>query len=150
LELGHTVLWASDISENGFDYRRGYALLPGIDTDKMTKKQIEDFQALPVEKQAEKAKRLTKPGLEIGVTQQSRQIDFENRNTTDDHGMQIIGTATDQNGNKYYKVKNSWGKTNNFDGFFYVSVNFVKAKTTGLMVHKDSCRDFLKKAETEF
>lgn len=150
LELGHTVLWASDISENGFDYRRGYALLPGIETDKMTKKQIEDFQALPVEKQAEKAKRLTKPGLEIGVTQQSRQIDFENRNTTDDHGMQIIGTATDQNGNKYYKVKNSWGKTNNFDGFFYVSVNFVKAKTTGLMVHKDSCRDFLKKAETEF
>ena len=150
LASGHTVLWASDVSEEGFDYRRGYALLPGISTDNLTKKQIEDFQKLPPEKQLSKAKRLTHPGLEISVTQESRQKDFENRNTTDDHGMQIIGTATDNDGNKYYKVKNSWGKTNNYDGYFYVSQNFVKAKTTGLLVHKDACRDFLKNAVPEF
>jgi bleomycin hydrolase len=150
LSGGHTVVWASDVSEDGFDYRRGYALLPGVYTEKMTKKEIEDFKKLPVEEQAAKSERLTRPGLEISVTEESRQKDFINRKTTDDHGMQIVGTAVDQKGNKFYKVKNSWGKTGSYDGYFYVSENFVKAKTTGLLVCKESCREFLKKAETEF
>ena len=150
LALGHTVLWASDVSEDGFDFRRGYALLPGIYTEKLSKKEIEEFKQLSVNEQTLKAERLTRPGLEISVTQESRQTDFLNRKTTDDHGMHIVGTATDQDGNKFYKVKNSWGAVGNFKGYFYVSENFVKAKTTGILVNKECCKEFLKKAETEF
>ena len=150
LATGHTVLWAADISENGFDTRRGYALLPGIKKDNLDKKAIEAYQALSPEEQEKISTRLTCPGIEMNVTQESRQADFLSRKTTDDHGMQIIGTATDQNNNKYYIVKNSWGTYNNYDGYIYVSVNYVKAKTTGLLVNKIACKDQLKKSEVEF
>ena len=73
------------------------------------------------------------------VTQESRQADFESRRTTDDHGMQIIGTAKDLDGKKYYIVKNSWGNYNKFGGYLYASEEFVRAKTTGIMVNKNVC-----------
>ena len=38
-----------------------------------------------------------------------RQLEFDNYQTTDDHGMLITGTAKDQDGNPYFLVKNSWG-----------------------------------------
>ena len=50
-----------------------------------------------------------KPGKEMVITQEVRQLAFDNLETTDDHAMHIIGTAKDQNGTLYYKVKNSWG-----------------------------------------
>ena len=49
-----------------------------------------------------------KPGKERKIDQQMRQVAFDNYETTDDHGMVIVGTATDQIGNRYYKVQNSW------------------------------------------
>ncbi|MBA3972203.1 MAG: aminopeptidase, partial [Bacteroidetes bacterium] len=57
--------------------------------------------------------------------------------TTDDHAMQIIGLAKDQNGKEYYKVKNSWGETNDYKGYLYVTKAFVQLKSTGILVHKD-------------
>ena len=74
------------------------------------------------------------------VTQESRQADFESRRTTDDHGMQIIGTAKDLDGNKFYIVKNSWGNYNKFGGYLYASEEFVRAKTTGIMINKNVCK----------
>ena len=35
---------------------------------------------------------------EIEITPEIRQKDFDNYNTTDDHGMHIVGIAKDQNG----------------------------------------------------
>jgi bleomycin hydrolase len=62
---------------------------------------------------------------------------FDNYLTTDDHGMQITGLYTDQNGKEYYKVKNSWGVKNDQEGYLYVTKNFLKLKTTALLLHKD-------------
>lgn len=144
LAMGHTVAWASDISEDGFDYNNSTATLPGINTAGMSPKQIADFKRLTHEEQLKKAKKLTAPGVEINVTQESRQADFDNRKTTDDHGMQIIGTAIDQKGNKYYIVKNSWGLYNKRKGYFYASEAFVKAKTTAITVNKETCKNYLR------
>ena len=78
------------------------------------------------------------PVEEITVTQESRQDMFDSQETTDDHGMVFVGTAVDQNGTKYYKVKNSWGTEQIYGGFFYASEAFVKYKTMDILVHKDA------------
>ena len=84
------------------------------------------------------------PALQLGVLQQMRQQAFDNYETTDDHGMLIMGVAEDQNGNQYYKVKNSWGDTGAYHGYLYASVPFVLYKSTGIMVRKDVLPEDLK------
>ena len=67
-----------------------------------------------------------------------RQEAFDNWETTDDHGMLIYGIAKDQNGKKYYMVKNSWGTNSKYEGIWYVSETFVKYKTINFVFHKDA------------
>ena len=86
-----------------------------------------------------------KPGHEKTITQEMRQKDFDNYTTTDDHGMHIVGTAKDQNGAKYYYVKNSWAESNLYDGYFYASVPFVQYKTMSVMVNKNAIPRKLRK-----
>jgi bleomycin hydrolase len=45
--------------------------------------------------------------------------------------------VVDQNGNTYYKVKNSWGTQSGKDGFVYMSVPYIRLKAISVMVHKD-------------
>ena len=66
-----------------------------------------------------------------------RQAAFDDYQTTDDHGMHIVGIAKDQNGKDYYIVKNSWGLTNDYEGYLYVTKAFVQYKTTNILVHKN-------------
>ena len=88
--------------------------------------------------QQEELFKLEKPGKEKTITQEMRQADFDNYSSTDDHGMHIIGTAKDQNGTVYYKVKNSWGDYNDYKGYFYASKPYVALRTIDFMVHKDA------------
>ena len=39
------------------------------------------------------------------ITQEMRQLAYDNWETTDDHGMQIYGLAKDQNGKEYFMMK---------------------------------------------
>ena len=89
-----------------------------------------------------------KPGKETVITQEMRQLAFDDYSTTDDHGMVIVGKAIDQNGTPYFIVKNSWGidNRNPYEGFFYASEAFVKLQTINIIVHKDAIpKDILKK-----
>ena len=145
VDKGYCVAWASDVSEKGFT-RKGIAVdpetkvtnLPGTDQAKwlnLTQKDID-----------EKIYKVTKPQPEVKVTPELRQAGFDNYQTTDDHGMVIFGTATDQNGTKYYMVKNSWGTESKYKGIWYASETFVKHKTIDIMVHKDAIpKEILKK-----
>jgi len=73
------------------------------------------------------------------VTQEMRQEMFENFTTTDDHLMHITGISEDQQGNKFYITKNSWGpESNKFGGYLNMSEQYVRAKTLFIMVHKNS------------
>jgi len=72
------------------------------------------------------------------VTQESRQLMFDNKETTDDHGMVIVGKAVDQKGNRYFKVQNSWDTNQLYDGYFYVSEAYFKAKTMNIYLHRDA------------
>ena len=68
-----------------------------------------------------------------------RQLEFDNYQTTDDHGLHLTGVAKDQNGTKYYLVKNSWGTDGSpYNGYIYVSEAYIRLKTMDIMVHKSA------------
>jgi aminopeptidase C len=134
---GYTVAWASDVSEIGFT-RNGIAVIPDEDAPENTGSDQAHWLGLSRnEKSAQLRARVDKgPLKEKAITQEMRQIAFDNQETTDDHGMQIYGIAKDQNGTKYYLVKNSWGEAGNYKGIWYASETFVKYKTTSITVNK--------------
>ena len=138
LEQGYTVSWGTDVSEKGFSRTKAIGIVPEADTESMSGTEAERWGKLTdMEKEAALYK-FDKPGKERTITQQMRQTAFDNYETTDDHGMLIMGTATDQAGNRYYKVQNSWNVLPPYDGFWYFSRPFVAYKTTSIMVNKQA------------
>ena len=150
IENGYTIAWGSDVSEKGFT-RDGLAVLLEEEKAKAGSDQ-EKWVGKETEKQAEKAaakkgkKEVVKPELpkEMTVTQEMRQDGYDRKTTTDDHGMHIYGLAQDQNGTKYFLVKNSWGVTGKYDGIWYASDSFVRGKTLNIVVHKDALPEAIK------
>lgn len=138
---GYTLAWGADVSDPGFT-RDGLAIL--VDTKALARKAAGSDQEHWVGKEEGKAPEIVAPA-EKNPTQESRQIDFDNKTMTDDHGMQIFGLANDQFGNKYYMVKNSWGETGKYKGIWYASEAFVKGQTLDVVVHKDALSKDLKK-----
>nr|WP_320058028.1 C1 family peptidase [uncultured Bacteroides sp.] len=132
---GFTVAWGSDVSESGFT-RNGIAVVPDVNRADLSGSDMTRWTGLPL---ADKQKELTlKPSVEKEITQEMRQVGFDNWETTDDHGMLIYGIAKDQTGKEYYMVKNSWGTNNKYKGTWYASKAFVKYKTMNILVHKDA------------
>jgi bleomycin hydrolase len=109
----------------------------------------EEMQRIKDEKAA-KDSLLSKPIQNKVITQEYRQQEFDNYNTQDDHGMHITGMGEDENGNKYYIVKNSWGETNDAKGFLYASESYVLLKTIDIMVHKDAIPQSIKRKLINF
>jgi bleomycin hydrolase len=136
---GFTVAWAADVSEKGFaTSNKGVAVIPSANIEDMTDAEITRWETLSEKEKEKELYKLEKPVQEMVITQEMRQAAFDNYTTTDDHGMHIIGTAKDQNGRIFYKVKNSWGDYNKYKGYFYVSKPYVNYKTMCIMVHKDA------------
>ena len=139
LEQGYTVAWAADVSEPGWQWRKGYAVLP----EEKGPEDLKDNEAAKWDQMTEKERKeltydIKGPVKEKVVTQEMRQKHFENKETTDDHGMVIIGVATDQEGNRYYKVKNSWDTNQLYGGFIYVSEPYFLDKTISVTLNKDA------------
>ena len=138
---GYTVAWGTDVSQAGFT-RDGLGIYldveassaPGSDQERWVGKEQEDESAPVVI-------------VEKEVSEQSRQAEFDNKTITDDHGMHIFGIAKDQDGKKYYMVKNSWGDSGKYNGIWYVTEAFVKAQSMDIMLHKSALpKDLQKKA----
>jgi aminopeptidase C len=136
IRSGYTLAWGADVSEAGFT-RKGIGVVPDIDNEDNTGSDADHWVGLTPD---EKRKELTEgPCAELTITQEMRQEAVDNWENTDDHGMQIFGTAKDQNGKKYYMVKNSWGtKKSNYKGIWYISEAFMQYKTNDILVHKDA------------
>lgn len=121
LENGFTVELDCDVSERTFSSKHGVAVIP-----ENAENNKEALTAIYSEKQ---------------ITQEYRQDEFENYTTTDDHLMHITGILKDQNGTKYYKVKNSWGtdaSRNANGGYVYFSESYMRLKAISITVHKDA------------
>ena len=144
LANGYTLAWGADVSEIGFT-RKGIGVVPDADKGAdLTGSDMAKWVGFSADKQKEE---LTKHPLpEKEITQQMRQNAFDSWETTDDHGMQIFGTATDQNGKRYYMVKNSWGTLkSNYHGIWYVSEAYMRYKTNDILVHKNAISKALRK-----
>jgi bleomycin hydrolase len=141
---GYTVAWASDVSEKGFSYKNGLAIVP-LDEEQIQKKG-EDNRHFSDAGSTKSGSPFDAPCQEKEITPEMRQKAFDNYETTDDHGMHITGLYKDQTGKKFYKVKNSWGMSNDNQGYFFASEAYIKYKTTNFMVHKDAIpKDIAKK-----
>lgn len=134
---GHTFAWGADVSEKGFAFREGLAILPeDEETIKVKGKDNQQFNDAGAEKISNA---FEEPVPQLQVTQEMRQEQFDNWQTTDDHGMQVTGILNDQNGDRYFLVKNSWGtEYNDMDGYFLASEAYVKLKTMNIYLHKDA------------
>ena len=142
---GYTVAWGGDVSEDGFT-RNGLALLYDAKGESLEGSDMAKWLKLSP---YEKMNKLTELGInapEMTPTQEKRQEEYDNWTLTDDHGMLIYGIAKDQNGKEYYMVKNSWGETGKYKGTWYMSKNYIVAKTMDYMVNKNAIpKDILKK-----
>ena len=134
---GYTLAWGADVSELGFS-RSGIGQVPDKDNGAdLTGTDMGKWLGMS---DKEKKNKLTeKPLPEMTITQELRQQAYDNWETTDDHGMQIFGIAKDQNGKKYYMIKNSWGAhRSDYKGIWYVTEAFMQYKTNDILVHKDA------------
>ncbi len=124
ISKGYSVAWDGDVSEKGFSGGKGIAIMP------VDEKREDKFE---------------KPGEEVAVSQDLRQSSFMDFSTTDDHLMHITGTAKDQQGTRYFYVKNSWGEISPFQGYVYMSESYFRLKTVAIMVHKNAVPEAIRK-----
>ena len=124
LKEGYSISWAGDVSEKSFSWRNGIAYVPETDYRKMTKEERDNM--------------FSGPQPEMTITAEIRQEGYDNYTTTDDHGMQLVGMSKDQNGKEWYLVKNSWGNRNDYEGYLYMSKNYVRLKTLSFLMNKNA------------
>ena len=133
IENGYTVGWVSDMSEKSWG---DIATVPDVEANE--KAGSDEARWIGISK-AEKDAILynrNSPGPEKQINQEIRQIAYDNKQTTDDHAMHVYGIAKDQNGTKYYMVKNSWGNKGPYNGHNYASESYVRYKTMNILVNK--------------
>ena len=135
---GWTFAWGADVSEEGFSRRSGKNKSVAMIPDTKFKAGVGSDQARWTgEKTSEKVE-IVSANAEKTITQEMRQEAYDNWETTDDHGMQIYGLAKDQYGKEYFMMKNSWGESGPFKGFWYVSQAYVAYKTMNIVINKNA------------
>ena len=124
LENGYTLGWAQDVSNPGFSRKEGVGIVPEDPKDENLWKEIV---------------------TEKKVTDEDHQKAYDNWDAGDDHSMLVVGIAKDQNGNKYYKIKNSWGEAGPHDGYWYCSEQYLRQYTIFFTLHKDALSKAMRK-----
>ena len=142
LKNGYTVAWGADVSEKGFSFKNGIAIVPKDESTIEVKGQ--DSKGFNNAGADRSSNAFLNPTEELKITQELRQLGYDNKTTQDDHGMHIVGLYQDQNGKNYFLVKNSWGTNNLPKGYLYVSEAYFKYKTINVYLHKDGISSAVK------
>ncbi len=116
LKNGYTVALAGDVSEPGMSGEDDIAIVPTFD--------------LPAKL----------------IDQDSREFRFENRTSTDDHAIHIVGYK-ESGGHSWFLIKDSMGSAfqGKFEGYYFYRDDYLKLKMLAFMVHKDAVSELLEK-----
>jgi bleomycin hydrolase len=131
LDLGYTVEWDADVSNEGFSAQNGLAIVPATP--------MKDKDGIA----ASNTFKIWEP--ETKITQELRQQLFDKQITTDDHLMHIVGLLDETHSGLYYVVKNSWGEISDNKGYVYCSEAYMRQTTISFTVHKDAIPDDIAK-----
>jgi bleomycin hydrolase len=116
LKKGYSVMWDADVSNVNFRQREGLAMESAV---------------------SDKSRPLNPEAKEILYDAKLRQELFENLTTQDDHLMHLVGLEVDDNGKRFYLVKNSWGTdAGPYAGYIHVSKAYLAINTISLVVPK--------------
>ena len=144
LRHGYTVVWGADVSNKGFNWKKGVAFVPD-QHPKLKGKALKEWNSLSRKQKEKRLYNADSIVQEATITPEMRQKDYDNYTTTDDHGMLFVGIAHDQNGKTFYKVQNSWGTHQKYHGYIYVSPAYVELNTTTISVNKAAIPKDLRK-----
>lgn len=143
---GWTFAWGADVSEEGFSRRTGKNRCVATVPDTKSNAGVGSDQSKWTGEKAGAKISVADGAGEKTITQEMRQLGYDNWTTTDDHGMQIYGIAKDQNGKEYFMMKNSWGEYGPYKGFWYVSKPYAAYKTMNIVINKNAVpKDIRKK-----
>ncbi|MCR5334497.1 MAG: C1 family peptidase [Bacteroidaceae bacterium] len=143
---GWTFAWGADVSEEGFSRRTGKNRCVATVPDTKSNAGVGSDQSKWTGEKAGAKISVADGAGEKTITQEMRQLGYDNWTTTDDHGMQIYGIAKDQNGKEYFMMKNSWGEHGPYKGFWYVSKPYAAYKTMNIVINKNAVpKDIRKK-----
>lgn len=138
LKKGYPVGWDADVSEKGFAYSKGLALIPDEEKTDLSGTEKEKWEKLTAAEKKKALYNFDEIVKEKTITPESRQANFDNYTSKDDHLMLITALAENTDGTPFYKVKNSWDTTQKYGGFFYASTPYIQDKTISILVHKDA------------
>ena len=145
LESGYAVGWAQDVSTKGFT-RKGIGIVPQDDIDVLRAAHPERYEGKTDKEIKDGLYAMTELVVEKEVTPEMHQKAYDNWDVTDDHSMLIVGIAQDQNGAKYYKVKNSWGTHDmDYEGYWYCSESYVRLHTIFFTLNKEALKKDIRK-----
>lgn len=136
LNNGYTVGWAQDVSDKGFSRKAGVGVVLEDDIEKIRQSDPKKYKKMSDDEIKASLYKFESVIPEKEVTEEMHQEAYENGQTTDDHSMLIVGIAYDQNGTKYYKVKNSWSERHGMEGYWYCSEPFVRLHTMFFTLNK--------------
>lgn len=144
LNNGYTVGWAQDVSDKGFSRNAGVGVVLEDDIEKIRQSDEKKYKKMSDDEIKASLYKFESVMPEKEITEEMHQEAYDNGQTTDDHSMLIVGIAYDQNGTKYYKVKNSWGEIHGFEGYWYCSVPFVRLHTMFFTLNKEALTSDMK------
>ena len=117
ISKGYTIAICGDVSEPGYNAQYQVAIVPTFD--------------IPSEY----------------IDEDARQLRVNNKSTTDDHCLHIIGYYKNTDGKYWFMIKDSG--SGGFDGatkgYRFYHEDYIKLKMLNVLVYKDAAREFLDK-----
>lgn len=146
LKNGYTVCWDGDVSDRGFSHGNSLAIIPEIQPVSNEGTEMAKWEKMTDKERNELAYNFKEIRKEKNITQEMRQVAFNNYQATDDHLMHIVGVVNDQNNKPYFVVKNSWADNSNSNGgLLNMSEAYVRLNTIAILVHKNAIPADIKK-----